>query len=381
MLVVAFAICFAELCLFSGCSNPTKQDTTLSGNIMYLSIVYTALDPSATDRSQARTTYFYIYDISKKELKKMYSITAPSSYPVGVVDYKNSKVYYSIWGDLKNTADKAGDKLQCYDLKTHKTTDITSMHHSFNQITLFANQIFAISAGLESNGSRQLTRINPITHEFTPISPDNTDIEYRDYSIDYSTGEILTLSYSDFSDRHAPESKDNSGIIKAPPIFLSVTNTRLDTPKVIYTFSQRPYYSPYGYNWDKDPETKKLAEKTANNLDVAAPSRMDSNNILFLGAPDVFSNDIKLKVLHLDTKTVDDFPIKGVKYYSRPLVSPNKKGMFISLKMENGEGGMYYYTFANKKLEYLFSINDVKKDLLTQTASSLVTTEIQLIVE
>jgi hypothetical protein len=55
--------------------------------------------------------------------------------------------------------------------------------------------------------------------------------------------------------------------------------------------------------------------------------------------------------------------------------------MFISLKMLDGTGGMYYYKFADKSLEYLFSIKDIQKDLTNAAANSLTSTDVELVVQ
>ncbi len=222
--------------------------------------------------------------------------------------------------------------------------------------------------------------INPTTGEIKPISPEDTDIAYRDFSIDYSTGEILALSFSDFSSRHM-NIDQKTGVTTPCPYFFSTTDAKFDPPRVIYTFSKNMYFSSYGFSWDKDPTTKKEVESTANNLEVTALCRLDDNTILFMGGTSVFSNDEKLKILHLNTKTVDDFVIDGVKYYTRPLVTPDRQGMFISLKMLDGTGGMYYYKFADKSLEYLFSIKDIQKDLPNAAADSLRSTDVELVVQ
>jgi len=40
-----------------------------------------------------------MYDLANKQLKPIYSVSATSMYQTGVVDYKNSKVYYAMWGN------------------------------------------------------------------------------------------------------------------------------------------------------------------------------------------------------------------------------------------------------------------------------------------
>jgi hypothetical protein len=375
-------VCCGAIYLFAAPQKyvPSIFKALQPGHPMYLSMAYTYINPQEQDYRKTRTTLFYTYDIAKKQLKKVYAITVPSVYPVGIVDYKNSKVYYSIWGDLLTGDNKAGDQLESYDLNTHQTKSITGIHHEFDQIELFNNEIYAIAGGLESNGNMQLTRINPATGEIQPISPEDTDIEYNNFSIDYGTGEILTLFCSDFASRHM-DTDQTTDVVTPCPYFLSTTNAKLDPPKVIYTFSKNPYVSLFSFEWGKNATERQEISNTANNLEVAAPCRLDDNNILFLGGTSVFSNDKKLKILHLNAKTIDDFVINGVKYYARPMVTPDRQGMFISLKMLNGTGGMYYYKFADKSLEYLFSIKDIEKDLPSAAVNSLTSTDVELVVQ
>lgn len=347
---------------------------------MYLSMVYTYINTSEQDYRKTRTTLFYIYDLKNKQLKKEYSIVVPSGYPVGIVDYRNKKVYYSIWGDLVNPNNKAGDKLQAYDLKTHKTHDVTGIHYAFNQMSLFQNKIYAIVGGLETNGNMQLATIDTLTGAVKPGNSNDTDTLCRFFSIDYNTGEILTLSYSNYS-RRRMDTDQETGVTKPCPSFLSTTNFKLAPQSVIYTFSEYPYASLFGDNWGTDPERVKQAEKTANNLEVESACRLDNNTILLIGSTSVFSNDAKLKELHLDTKTVTDFVIKGAKYYSQPFIAPDKKGMYISLKMQDGTGGMYYYKFADKSLEYLFSNKDILKELPTSAEGTFQATDVELVVQ
>lgn len=117
--------------------------------------------------------------------------------------------------------------------------------------------------------------------------------------------------------------------------------------------------------------------KTANNLEVSSACRLDNNTVLFLAGTSVLSDDTVLKELHLDTKTVEDFKIGGVKAYSAPMIAPDKKGMYISLKLENDDGGMYYYSFADKKLQKLFSAQDIEDTLpASATSGGAISTEL-----
>ncbi|MGB4687393.1 MAG: hypothetical protein WBH25_01160 [Coprothermobacter proteolyticus] len=375
--VVVLVLCF-ELFTLNGCYAPSSSN---GGSMTYLSLVYTYTDTQETDRSNQSKTLFYMYDLANKQLKPIYSVSATSMYQTGVVDYKNSKVYYAMWGNNGDTTlgdYKAGYKLVSYDLKTHAEKDITSLHHEFRELNLLNGEIIGIVAGSESNGESQLSLIDPVTGSIQPISPDDTDVVYADYSIDHRTGEILTLTYSDFAARHEDVgSTTNTG--SACPYFISVTDAKLDPPKVIYTFSNHAYDVEH-IDSNNSPETEELISITANNLEVNAASRMDGNNVLIIAGTAAWSNYATLKVLHLDRKNVDDFPIAGVKYYSKPLVMPDRSGMVINLTMQDGASGTYYYTFADKSLKNLFSLQDVQKDLPI-TATHLMLTDMELVVQ
>ncbi|WP_018963798.1 hypothetical protein [Coprothermobacter platensis] len=373
-----FILCI-ELFTLSGCSITSSSNKS---SMAYISLVYTYSDTQETDPSKKIKTLFYIYDLANKQLKPIYSISGTSMYSTGIVDYKNSKVYYTMPANNHDTLqvdNEAGYKLISYDLKTHTTKDITGFHHEFKQLNLLNGKIIGIVKGSESNGNSQLSLIDPATGIVEPISPDDTDVVYRDYSIDHSTGEILTLTYSDFARRN-----ENVGIstrtVLPCPYYLSVTDSKLSPPKVIYTFSRYIYYTEYGSSLHEDPQLTELALRTANNIEVKAASRMDDNNILVIAATSSLTNNATLKILHLDKKTVDDFPIAGVKYYSKPLATLDRKGMIMNLVMQDGTSGTYYYKFADKSLKLLFSLQDAQKGL-PNTATHLNLIDMEFVVQ
>lgn len=335
----------------------------------YLSIVCTGLNDDKTDFSKIRKTVFLTYDINKKELKKIYEVSELPDYPDGVVDLKNNKVYYTAWGSPFSPGDydsKAGDCLMSYDIEKKKTKRLTDIHHVFSDMTLYNNTIYAITGGKESNGNIQLSQINTNNGKIIPVSPNDTDTLCKSFSIDQETGNILELTYSDYAMRYTYYDED-TGKEKPNPFFITSLKPDFKNPEVLYTFSQGAYTSLFD-NYNGSDIYKKW-KKTANNLVVSNICRLNKNSILFVGKTNYSSDDETLKILYLDTKTVKDFKIDKVKAYGIPVVSKDKKGMYISLMMKKGKkDGYYYYNFKDKTLNYLFgkkemdAVTDIGKE-------------------
>lgn len=340
----------------AGCTPDKKSKEDISAKFTdtsYLSIVCTGVNREETDLSKMRKTAFLIYDINKKEIKKIYEINELPDYPDGVVDLKNNKVYYTAWGSPGNWNSKAGDCLMSYDIEKNETKRLTDIHHVFSDMTLYNGTIYAVTGGGESNGNIQLSRIDTSNGKIFPVSPNDTDTLCKNFSIDQQTGDILELTYSDYAMRRIDFDED-TGEENTNPYFITSLKSDFKDPEILYTFSQQPYTSLFDmYN---DPDVYKKYKKTANNLAVSNVCRLNKNSILFLGKTGLWSDDEEtLKILYLDTKTVEDFNIDGAKSYGIPVVSKDKKGMYISLMMEKGKkDGYYYYNFNDKTLDYLF---------------------------
>lgn len=172
-----------------------KADSTEQADTPYFCIVCHKNGESAGE------TAFLVYDIESKKMIQALDVTGLCEFPMGVVDVKNDKVYYSLWGDFEKKGIRAGDCLMSYDMETKEQKQITEIHHLFDYLTIYNGELYGNIAGRESNGNPQLSKLNPDTGEITPIEPDNTDVRYKNISIDYQTGEILASSYSDYACR------------------------------------------------------------------------------------------------------------------------------------------------------------------------------------
>ena len=191
--------------LFSvGCEQTEKQNSTKKADSTKMTdkedAPYFCIVCHKNGKNSGETS-FLVYDIESKTMVQALDVTALCEFPMGVVDVKNDKVYYSLWGDFEKKGTRAGDCLMCYDMKTKKQWQVTEIHHLFDYLTIYNGELYGNIAGRESNGNPQLSKINTETGKITPIEPDNTDVWYKDISIDYQTGEILASSYSNYADR------------------------------------------------------------------------------------------------------------------------------------------------------------------------------------
>ncbi|BFL40751.1 hypothetical protein H8S45_12160 [Agathobaculum sp. NSJ-28] len=341
----------------------------------YLSLTYTSLNSEATNFNEQRTTSFYLYDLKTNKLKEIYTYVGACEYPVGVVDYKNAKVYYSVWGDPSDAS--AGDKLQVYDIKTGKINDITNYHHVFNELDWYNNALYGIVGGKESNGVVQLAKIDPTTGEIQPIFSNNTDSVYLDFSIDHNTGEIITTWYSDFARRRMDVNQENGKITPCPFFISSVDTSDFSLQSVIYTFSDTPYSSLFD-NYGADADSSEVWE-TANNLEVSNVSRLNDDILLFIGRESVLDQQAKLMMLNITDKTTSEIQIPGVATYYSFVVSPDQQTIFANLQLQDGTQGVFSYNIQTQELKKLFDINEVLKDFSGN--KSVTPTTMQIIIQ
>lgn len=346
------------VCFLSGCTqvkkspsikNAKKIEATDNTNTTpYFSIVC---------RKKNRTA-FILFDFNSNKLKKVFDEEIVCEFPIGIIDKKNNKIYYSLWGDFEKKGIKAGDCLMCYNIKNKKKQQITSIHHVFNSLTIYNEYLYGIIAGKESNGNLQLCKINPNNGEIKPVDPDNTDVRYKNFSIDYQTGEIIASSYSDYASRRFDTDPEKDKSIPWP-FFLHSISSDFQTSKLIYTFSDSPYTSIFN-TYEEDPDVLiKKWDLTANNLIISDINRLNDHQILFLGAKDVYG-DLSLKLLDTSNKTVSDFMIDGKKIEDCPFVSKDKKDMFVLLEPKNKDGGMYRYHLEDNSLDFLFNGEELR---------------------
>lgn len=332
-----------------------KADSTEQADTPYFCIVCHKNGESAGE------TAFLVYDIESKKMIQALDVTGLCEFPMGVVDVKNDKVYYSLWGDFEKKGIRAGDCLMSYDMETKEQKQITEIHHLFDYLTIYNGELYGNIAGRESNGNPQLSKLNPDTGEITPIEPDNTDVRYKNISIDYQTGEILASSYSDYACRRYDKNEKKNKYIPWP-FFLHSISPDLQTSKVIYTFSDSPYTSLFD-NYEEDNETlSKKWETTANQLLISEFNRLNDHQVLFLGAKDVFG-DLSLKLLDTTSKTVSNFKIDGKTIDEPCYVSKDKQDLFVSLEPDGGKSGIYRYHLKDKTKEYLFGNKELKTAL------------------
>lgn len=351
--------------LFSvGCEQTEKQNSTKKADSTKMTdkedAPYFCIVCHKNGKNSGETA-FLVYDIESKTLVQALDVTGLCEFPMGVVDVKNDKVYYSLWGDFEKKGTRAGDCLMCYDMKTKKQWQVTEIHHLFDYLTIYNGELYGNIAGRESNGNPQLSRLNPETGKITPIEPDNTDVWYKNISIDYQTGEILASSYSNYASRRYDKNVKKDKYIPWP-FFLHSISPDLQTSKVIYTFSDAPYTSLFDNYTEDDKTLSKKWKATANQLLISEFSRLNDHQILFLGAKDVFG-DLSLKLLDTTSKTVSNFKIDGKKLDEPCYVSKDKKDIFVSLEPKGSKSGMYRYHLADKSKEFLFGGKELRKAL------------------
>lgn len=357
---ILFITLLAIILVFStGCEQTEKQNSTKmtdkEEDAPYFCIV------CHKNGKNSGETAFLVYDIESKTMVQALDVTGLCEFPMGVVDVKNDKVYYSLWGDFEKKGTRAGDCLMCYDMETKKQWQVTEIHHLFDYLTIYNGELYGNIAGRESNGNPQLSRLDPETGKITPIEPDNTDVWYKNISIDYQTGEILASSYSNYASRRYDKNIKKDKYIPWP-FFLHSISPDLQTSKVIYTFSDAPYTSLFD-NYTEDNKTlSKKRKATANQLLISEFSRLNDHQILFLGAKDVFG-DLSLKLLDTTSKTVSNFKIDGKKLDEPCYVSKDKKDIFVSLEPKGSKSGMYRYHLADKSKEFLFGGKELRKAL------------------
>lgn len=357
---ILFITLLAIILVFSAGCGQTKKQNSIEKADKEADAPYFCIVCHKNGKNSGKTA-FLVYDIESKTMVQALDVTGLCEFPMGVVDVKNDKVYYSLWGDFEKKGTRAGDCLMCYDMKTKKQWQVTEIHHLFDYLTIYNGELYGNIAGRESNGNPQLSRFNPETGKITPIEPDNTDVRYKNISIDYQTGEILASSYSNYASRRYDKNVKKDKYIPWP-FFLHSISPDLQTSKVIYTFSDAPYTSLFD-NYTEDNKTlSKKRKATANQLLISEFSRLNDHQILFLGAKDVFG-DLSLKLLDTTSKTVSDFKIDGKKLDEPCYVSKDKKDIFVSLEPKGSKSGMYRYHLADKSKEFLFGGKELRKAL------------------
>lgn len=357
---ILFITLLAIILVFSAGCGQTKKQNSIEKADKEADAPYFCIVCHKNGKNSGKTA-FLVYDIESKTMVQALDVTGLCEFPMGVVDVKNDKVYYSLWGDFEKKGTRAGDCLMCYDMKTKKQWQVTEIHHLFDYLTIYNGELYGNIAYRESNGNPQLSRFNPETGKITPIEPDNTDVRYKNISIDYQTGEILASSYSNYASRRYDKNVKKDKYIPWP-FFLHSISPDLQTSKVIYTFSDAPYTSLFD-NYTEDNKTlSKKRKATANQLLISEFSRLNDHQILFLGAKDVFG-DLSLKLLDTTSKTVSDFKIDGKKLDEPCYVSKDKKDIFVSLEPKGSKSGMYRYHLADKSKEFLFGGKELRKAL------------------
>lgn len=94
----------------------------------YISITYCREN---LDNESTWEQVFYIYDLTTKRLREVYSVPYFASYATGVVSLQNSMVYYS----ARETID-SNDRIYAYDMKSGLTTVLEDENGSYNEITM-----------------------------------------------------------------------------------------------------------------------------------------------------------------------------------------------------------------------------------------------------
>lgn len=357
---ILFITLLAIILVFSAGCGQTKKQNSIEKADKEADAPYFCIVCHKNGKNSGETA-FLVYDIESKTMVQALDVTGLCEFPMGVVDVKNDKVYYSLWGDFEKKGTRAGDCLMCYDMETKKQWQVTEIHHLFDYLTIYNGELYGNIAGRESNGNPQLSRLNPETGKITPIEPDNTDVRYKNISIDYQTGEILASSYSNYASRRYDKNVKKDKYIPWP-FFLHSISPDLQTSKVIYTFSDAPYTSLFD-NYTEDNKTlSKKRKATANQLLISEFSRLNDHQILFLGTKDFFG-DLSLKLLDTTSKTVSDFKIDGKKLDEPCYVSKDKKNIFVFLEPKGSKSGMYRYHLADKSKEFLFGGKELRKAL------------------
>ena len=357
---ILFITLLAIILVFSAGCGQTKKQNSIEKADKEADALYFRIVCHKNGKNSGETA-FLVYDIESKTMVQALDVTGLCEFPMGVVDVKNDKVYYSLWGDFEKKGTRAGDCLMCYDMETKKQWQVTEIHHLFDYLTIYNGELYGNIAGRESNGNPQLSRLNPETGKITPIEPDNTDVRYKNISIDYQTGEILASSYSNYASRRYDKNVKKDKYIPWP-FFLHSISPDLQTSKVIYTFSDAPYTSLFD-NYTEDNKTlSKKRKATANQLLISEFSRLNDHQILFLGTKDFFG-DLSLKLLDTTSKTVSDFKIDGKKLDEPCYVSKDKKNIFVFLEPKGSKSGMYRYHLADKSKEFLFGGKELRKAL------------------
>ena len=93
---------------------------------------------SVTTSSMEKENFFYTFEIDNSLIKEQLVIEDTAQYPLGVIDYKNQKIYYSQRVDGK-------DQIFLYDMKNKKAQQLTNDFHAINKIYPYQDKLYILA--------------------------------------------------------------------------------------------------------------------------------------------------------------------------------------------------------------------------------------------
>ncbi|KAF5065617.1 hypothetical protein DSECCO2_272070 [anaerobic digester metagenome] len=252
---------------------------------------------SITATSQEYENFFYEYDIAGKSISKILSIKDTSQYPMGVVDNKNKKVYYSYRFDHS-------DQLVMYDIETKETVRLTEDFYAINAIIPVENDIYVLAKTLDK------PRIHLIKYvlkskSYETITEDYIQVESMSYC---ANSDLIYFSCYNW---------DEQMILKRE---YEKDNNSQPVPK-------NAPYTIYRYDCKSGMLDKVLTTVKLISLIAVA----DDESIAIIKSADSLFGDKSITLLDLFTKkAIQEIKINNIYRIEYIAFSSDKKGIFFT---------------------------------------------------
>lgn len=217
----------------------------------------------------------YDYDPAAGTVEKLLDQPTHALYPANAVDFRNQLIYYA-----NGRAEDGFDNLYTYDLQTGETQQITDGKFRFDDLILVDGNLYTNTLPRGASVS-QPAIVDVETGQLRYLDRTDDDTWHYSFSYHYPTGQFSILTCSDAEMRTYHVAAE--------------THIR---PKTISFL-------------DKDLAKTKPAYFT-ENFEIRLTRQLDENHILMTADPYMGGGPRRLKLLTVDTQTVEPFDIPGI---------------------------------------------------------------------
>lgn len=265
------------------------------------------------DDNDGVSIVLYEYSVEEEKIIDCIELSEVALYPVATRDYTNNRIYFS------GSENGLYDNLYEYNLKTKKINQLTDGKFLFNDMFMIDGQLF-VTVAAEFKTVNQPARYDYTSNKFYYLNEEDDDTWFNSFSYNHSTKKLLNLTTSDSLMRTE-----------------RVTGETHIRPKKIFLMD--PNFKNVEYIYETE------------EFEIRLTRQLDENRILMTFDPYMGSREPRgMKILYIDTKTVEDIDIPHIKEVYSFYPRNNNEGLFILGRDIENNFGLYYYSTINESV-------------------------------